>query len=94
MLYVVLCFARRKIVPETDQCSVTYAEERHAVYFAILTWLGATKRRHTGKQTTIARPILETPRSLGQSWKEERPPNLMTIVTLYNRMGLSRTYTF
>ena len=37
------------------QCSVTYPEERHAVYFAILTWLGASKWRHTGKQTTIAR---------------------------------------
>ena len=24
---------RRKIVPESDQCSVTYAEERHAVIF-------------------------------------------------------------
>ena len=23
----------RKIVPETDQCSVTFAEERHAVIF-------------------------------------------------------------
>ena len=61
------------------------------LYFAIWTWLGAPKRRHTGKQTTIARPILTTSRLLGQFWKEERQPNLMTIVTLYNRSGLNRT---
>ena len=53
-------------------------------------WLGAPKRRHTSKQATIARPILATPRLLGQFWKEERLPNLMTIDTLYNRTGLGR----
>ena len=57
------------------------------LYFAILTWLGAPKRRHAGNQTTIARPILTTSKLLGQFWKEERQPNLMTIVTLYNRTG-------
>ena len=61
------------------------------LYFVILTWLGAPKLRYTGKQTTIARPILTTSRLLGQFWEEERPPNLMTVVTLYNRTGLSRT---
>ena len=28
---------------------------------------------------------------LGQFWIEESPPNLMTIVALYNRTGLSCT---
>ena len=37
------------------------------------------------------RQTLTTPRLLEQFWKEERPPNVMTIVTLYNRSGFSRT---
>ena len=40
------------------------------LYFVILTWLGAPKRRHTGKQMMIARPILTTSRLLEQFWRE------------------------
>ena len=43
--------------------------------------------RHTNDDSETD---FETPRLLEQFWKEESPPNLMTIVTLYNRTGLSR----
>ena len=53
--------------------------------FTDLAWLGATNWRHTGTQTTIARQLDsdDTDIFLGQFWKEERPMNLMTMVTLY-----------
>ena len=41
---------RRKIVPETDQCSVMYAEERHAVIFRDFNMAGCTETE-TYRQT-------------------------------------------
>ena len=41
---------QRKIVPETDQCSVTYAEERHAVIFRDFNMAGCAETE-TYRQT-------------------------------------------
>ena len=56
-----------------NQTNVLWRMRRNGtqLYFAILTWLGAPKRRHTGNQTTIARPILTTSKLLGQFWRGE-----------------------